>query len=207
MSARRPTKRDRRDQARLDRELIERQQHRRAQLRKVWIGLGVVAVVALGVGIAQTSGKDESTTAAPPPGTQDFEVTGRNHVDGPVQYPQDPPVGGDHAPVWLNCAAYDQPVPNENAVHDLEHGAVWITFQPELPQEQVDMLRGLASSTFILVSPYPNLDSPVVASSWGHQLRLQDANDARLLEFIRSYRQGPDTPELGAPCTGGATPG
>jgi hypothetical protein len=207
MSVGRPTKRERQEQARLERDRIQQRQRKRARYRKLWIAGGVVAGAALIAAMVVLPNGDGNSSAAPPSGVQDFEVTSRSHVDTAVQYPQDPPVGGDHNPVWLNCAAYDQPVPSENAVHTLEHGAVWITYQPDLPQDQVDMLRNLASDTYILVSPYPGLDSPIVASSWGHQLRLQDAGSEQLLEFIRAYRQGPDTPELGAACTGGAMPG
>ena len=53
----------------------------------------------------------------------------RNHTTKPVQYPQNPPVGGDHSAQYLTCGVYTSPVPNENGVHDLEHGAVWITYR------------------------------------------------------------------------------
>lgn len=206
MSEGRPTKAERREQARVERDRIQQRARRRAAYRKVWIAAGVVgAVAAVGLVVLVPRG-DEAASGAPPQGVQDFEVVSRNHVEGTVPYPQDPPVGGDHAPVWLNCAAYDQPVPNENAVHDLEHGAVWVTYQPDLPQDQVDLLRDAASDGFVLASPYPGLTSPVVASSWGHQIHLDSANDERLEQFIRAFRQGPDTPELGAPCTGGVMP-
>jgi hypothetical protein len=121
-----------------------------------------------------------------------------------VNYEQTPPVGGDHAPIWQNCGFYDEVVPNESAVHSLEHGAVWITYRPDLPDAQMAVLRRVArSQTFILVSPFPELPSPVVASAWGRQLRLQDAGDPRLEQFVRAFRIGPQTPEPGAPCTGG----
>jgi Protein of unknown function (DUF3105) len=121
-----------------------------------------------------------------------------------VDYAQTPPVGGEHNPVWQNCGFYDEPVANENAVHSLEHGAVWITYSPDLPQDQVDVLRDLAhSQTYVLVSPYPDLPSNVVASAWGKQLSLQSADDPDLERFVRAYRQGPQTPEPGAVCTGG----
>src|SRR4051794_24207945 len=101
----------------------------------------------------------------PPPGVVNYDVASRNHTPDNVDYPQNPPVGGDHAPVWQNCGYYDTPVRNENAVHSLEHGAVWITYRPDLPQDQVNRLRQLAASQpYILVSPYPGLPAPIVAS-------------------------------------------
>lgn len=71
-------------------------------------------------------------TAAPfpgePPGVKTYVGLARNHVDTPVDHPQTPPVGGPHSPVWQNCEYYDTSVPNERAVHSMEHGAVWITY-------------------------------------------------------------------------------
>jgi hypothetical protein len=106
--------------------------------------------------------------------------------------------------VWQNCGFYAEPIRDENAVHSLEHGAVWITYRPDLPQDEVERLRDLAQNeTFVLVSPYPGLDSPVVASAWGKQLALESAEDPDLERFVQAYRQGPQTPEPGAVCTGG----
>ena len=114
------------------------------------------------------------------------------------------PGASAHSPRWQNCGFYDEPVPNENAVHSLEHGAVWVTYRPHLPQDQLVRLRELASEqTYVLVSPYSDLPSPVVASAWGKQLRLGAAHDADLASFLRAYRQGPQTPEARAPCTSG----
>jgi len=139
-----------------------------------------------------------------PAGTQSFEVTERNHVQVPVSYPQSPPVGGNHAPIVQNCGFYDTPIANENAVHSLEHGAVWITYQPDLSKEQVDSLRQLAHrQSYVLVSPYPRLSTPVVASAWGHQLHLDSADDPRLDQFLNTFRLGPQAPEREEPCTGG----
>ncbi len=135
---------------------------------------------------------------------QTFEGLTKLHVAGPVQYAQTPPVGGDHAPVWQNCGFYREPIASELGVHSMEHGAVWVTYAPELSVSQVEVLRDLAADqTYVLVSPFPGLPTPVVASAWGVQLRLPSAGDRRLPEFVDRYRQGPQTPEPGAPCTGG----
>ncbi|MEX0985453.1 MAG: DUF3105 domain-containing protein [Actinomycetota bacterium] len=201
MSERKPTKKERQEQARLERQELLRNRARRERNRKIAIVLGAVVVVGV-VAVVAFGGSSDDVAAGPPTGVEDFEITDRNHVEGPVDYAQDPPAGGDHNQVWLNCAAYDEPVVSENAVHSLEHGAVWITYQPDLPAGQIDEIQGLADP-FVLVSPYPGLDSPAVATSWGHQLRVQDVADGRLEQFVRTFAQGPDTPELGSPCTGG----
>ncbi len=158
----------------------------------------------------RTSGSEETTSASmqasnsQPEGTKSFENLSRDHVDGSVHYAQTPPVGGAHAPIWQNCGFYSEPVRDETAVHSMEHGAVWITYRPGLPAEQVDKLRELANNnTYVLVSPYPDLPAPVVASAWGKQLRLDSAQDPRLEQFVSVFQQGPQTPEPGAPCTGG----
>jgi putative peptide zinc metalloprotease protein len=139
-----------------------------------------------------------------PPGVEGFEVTSRNHVTTPVSYPQSPPVGGDHSPIWQNCGFYDAPIANENGVHSLEHGAIWITYRPDLPQHQVEALRKLANSErHVLVSPYPDLTAPLMASAWTRRASLSSPDDPRLDDFIHRFRFGRQAPESGGPCTGG----
>ena len=139
-----------------------------------------------------------------PVGVQSFEITERSHVQTPVSYAQAPAVGGNHAPIWQNCGFYDTPIANENAVHSLEHGAVWIIYRSDLPEAQIKRLRQLAHrQTYILVSSLPDLPAPLVASAWGHQLHLASIEDPRLDQFVRAFRLGRQAPERGGPCTGG----
>lgn len=128
-----------------------------------------------------------------------------SHTKERVDYPQTPPVGGPHSPVWLNCGIYQQPVKSENAVHSMEHGAVWVTYSPDLPAEDIAALQRAMPGTYAILSPFPNLPAPVVASVWGRQLELTGVDDDRLTVFIREFRQGPLTLEPGGPCTGGTS--
>jgi len=161
---------------------------------------GVTAIVLSQSGKSSNSASGSASLT----GVQTFTGLSRNHVTTKVKYAQNPPVGGDHNPVWLNCGIYTSPVPNENAVHDLEHGAVWITYQPTLAKAQINQLTKIATGqTYLDLSPYPGLPAPVVVSAWGKQLKLQSAADPRLEAFIKKYKQGPQTPEPGATCTGG----
>jgi hypothetical protein len=137
-------------------------------------------------------------------GVEQIPVLLRSHSEAPVDYNETPPVGGIHYPVWQNCGVYEQPIKDELGVHSLEHGAVWMTYDPDLPASELEILTNLAQqSSHRLLSPYPGLPSPIVASAWGFQLRLETADDPRLAQFIRQYEQGPTTPELGAVCSGG----
>ncbi len=172
------------------------------------MGAIVVAFVAGFVALAVLDYRQQNASGAPGDvKTYDVGPAGK-HTEGNVDYKQSPPTGGPHNPVWQNCGFYDKPVRDENAVHSLEHGAVWITYSPDLPKDQVNQLKDIAESkSYILVSPYPDMPNgvPVVASAWGKQVYLDGANDPDLDRFIQAYRQGPQTPEPGAVCTGGTS--
>ena len=179
----------------------QRRAERRSQLM-IW-GAGGVAVLLVAGGASFAVYK-EGHSGIDMSAVQTIVENDRNHVTTAVTYTQTPPVGGNHDPVWLNCGIYDHAVRNENAVHDLEHGAVWVTYNPSLGADQVSALKAVVGTqTYILMSPYPGLPAPVVATAWNRQLKLTGVDDPRLPEFIKLYRQGPQTPEPGAACTGG----
>ncbi len=172
------------------------------------IVVGLVVVVFL-AGFGALIWFDSSSQTGPPNGVQEIDVgPSGQHTQEVVDYEQSPPVGGPHNSVWQNSGFYEEPVRNENAVHTLEHGAVWITYSPDLPQEQKDAIRDLVGGRdCLLASPYPDLppDTPVVASAWGVQLGFDGADDPDLDRFIQTYRRGLQTPEPGAACTGGTS--
>ncbi|WP_251093130.1 DUF3105 domain-containing protein [Streptomyces sp. Caat 7-52] len=130
----------------------------------------------------------------------------RTHVTAKVAYPMHPPVGGNHNPVWLNCNGnvYTEPVQDENAVHALEHGAVWVTYTAKAQKADVDALAAKVKKTpYSLMSPYENQDAPLILSAWGHQVAVKSAKDPEVDKFFATYVQGRQTPEPGASCTGG----
>ncbi|MCT1618967.1 DUF3105 domain-containing protein [Janibacter hoylei] len=188
-----------------------RKQAQSAERRRSLILAGAAALVIVfiagAVGWAILSERDDRQAQGDLSGVKTYEYAGGNHVEGKVDYKESPPVGGEHNAIWLNCGTYDVPLPNEHAVHSLEHGAVWITYDPELPEADVKKLDQALPDTYTLLSPYEgDMDSKIVLSAWGHQLSVDSADDPRIKGFIKEYRQGPQTPEPGAACTGGVTP-
>ncbi|MFF5264092.1 DUF3105 domain-containing protein [Actinomadura viridis] len=163
--------------------------------------IGLVAVVAIGFAFMQSRASSDSAIA----GLVEKDGLGREHTSGAVQYETKPPMGGDHDPMWQNCdgRVYDRQLRDENAVHSLEHGAVWITYRPDLPADQVKRLKDKVESVeYTMLSPYTGQDSPITLTAWGKQLKIEKADDARVDSFLRSFVKGPQTPEPGAACSG-----
>ncbi|MFJ3923889.1 DUF3105 domain-containing protein [Streptomyces sp. NPDC090022] len=138
--------------------------------------------------------------------TWDAKALGRNHVETPVTYEMVPPVGGDHHPRWMNCNGdvYKNPIPETNAVHSLEHGAVWVTYNDKADKAEVDKLAAKVGKTpYTLMSPVKEQAGAIMLSAWGKQVTVDNAADPRVDQFFTKYVQGPQTPEPGAACTMG----
>ncbi|CAM4127880.1 DUF3105 domain-containing protein [Nocardiopsis rhodophaea] len=178
------------------------QRQRQERRRTIAIGTGVALTGVLVLG-AIGFGAYNAWNRRNIEGLESFDV-GRGHVAASVDYEQNPPAGGEHNPAWQDCAVYTEPIVNEFGVHSLEHGAVWITYQPDLDPEQVEKLEARHTpGSYVLVSPYQDdLPAPVVASAWGKQIQLDNADDDRLDKFLRTYEQHPGVPEPGAACSG-----
>jgi hypothetical protein len=129
------------------------------------------------------------------------------HLPGDLAYPDVPPMGGDHNEVWQRCtgSVYARPVADEHAVHSLEHGAVWITYRPDLPPSAVDQLaQHVQGRSHLLMSPYPGLRAPVSLQAWGYQLAVDSAADPRIDRFVSALRFHAAR-EHHAPCEEGTT--
>ncbi|GAA2475583.1 DUF3105 domain-containing protein [Streptomyces gobitricini] len=191
----------------------EQARERRNRLITIVLSTAVVAgLVGFGAYVLnkENEEKQQQEAAAKAPikdeKTWDAKKLGRNHPTTPVSYPMKPPVGGDHHPAWQNCDGdvYKKPVRNENAVHSLEHGAVWVTYNDKAPAADVKKLEEKVGKTsYSLMSPVKDQAGAIMLSAWGKQVTVDGADDPRVDAFFTKYIQGPQTPEPGAACTGG----
>ncbi len=171
----------------------------------VWVGsmaavAGLTAVVLTGVDAADGSRPEA------PEGTETVPVDDPIHVPGGVDYPVVPPAGGEHDPTPLACGFYDFIVPDENVVHSMEHGVVWVTYQPGVSEEELDILRDIGDARETIVSLLPDQGSAIIGTAWAAQIRLDSATDPRLEQFVNAFRDAPSSPEPLAGCAGGAVP-
>jgi hypothetical protein len=189
-------------------EEYHRQQKRAARNKRIGLITGIVVVVVV-IALLVTSVILTPRAAQYTAGGNGAEITGvqtfenaSDHVETPVSYEQTPPAGGAHNPAWLNCGIYTEPVPNENAVHSLEHGAIWVTYDPSLGDSELEALRSKLPSSYVVLSPFEGLPSPIVLSGWNVQLQVDKADDERIPAFFEEYWKSQDAPEPGATCTG-----
>ncbi|WP_171110566.1 MULTISPECIES: DUF3105 domain-containing protein [Streptomyces] len=178
---------------------------RRTRIITIAVAVAILGgIVGGGWYLLDTNEQKEQEQAAPVQSEQTWSKLARNHVD----YPMSPAAGGDHDAVFQNCDGnvYDKEIRQENAVHSLEHGAVWITYSDKATDADVASLKERVSKTpYTLMSPYKDQSAPIALTAWGHQLKVAKASDLRVAEFLDKYVQGAQTPEPGAPCTGGTS--
>lgn len=197
----------------------------RAGKPKPWgMIIGVIVVVLMAGGVftyaftqinekekyvASDQNKDPSDSID---GVKKVKYDGAQHVTAEqrVAYDQSPPFGGPHDQAWANCAGtvYDKAVRTENMVHSLEHGAVWIAYNPDkIKGGALDTLKKkVEGQPYMMLSPYPGLDKPISLQSWGHQLKLDSADDERVDHFITSLRENQyQHPEPGGRCDSDGT--
>ncbi|MFE4798040.1 DUF3105 domain-containing protein [Streptomyces sp. NPDC056708] len=189
----------------------ERARERRSRIITLTTSVAVIAALVAGGGYLMSAANDKEEAeveakSSPVQGERTWDKLAQNHVEKKVDYPMNPPVGGDHNPVWMNCDAdvYTKAIPKENAVHSLEHGAVWVTYTSKAKPADIKKLGGRVEATpYSLMSPVEDQAAPLMLSAWGKQVTVTSATDARVAQFFTKYVQGPQTPEPGAACTGG----
>jgi uncharacterized protein DUF3105 len=126
-----------------------------------------------------------------------YNVTERAHLppDAPRNYSSNPPTGGNHNGRWVSpLGVYDQ-LADDQLLHNLEHGHVWLSYR------DIDDIEALALLTAIqqkysdraIVSYRPENDNRIAASAWTRLLVLDELDRAQIEAFI--IRHGDKAPE------------
>ena len=179
------------------------QQQRISRLR--WGAVGLVVLALLIYGGWQL--------LRPRPGISVPQLS-RTHIqvgDPHEPYNTDPPTSGPHA-APVAAGFYTEAPPDENLVHNLEHGYVVIWYNctglesnacDELQRQIQDVMAEAGSAslfgeaTKLIAVPRPTMDAQVAATSWGRILKQNALNGEELLAFIKYLRN--QAPESGAP--------
>lgn len=133
--------------------------------------------------------------------SQRFEDQGRQHIDVGAQHPpysSNPPSSGWHYGQTIQTGFYDvgENVFDENIIHNLEHGDIWIAYHPRISDEAREELRTFAAAKVVVASREAN-DFDVSLVAWGRvdsfDLENGTVPTQRIQDFITRYtNRGPE---------------
>jgi hypothetical protein len=115
-------------------------------------------------------------------------------------YNSDPPTSGPRLSWIADWGVHRLPVPPELQAHNLEHGGALIQYNcPEACPDLVAELEEIArEKDFVLVAPYPRMESRISLTAWGRIETLDAFDRDEILRFVdahagRDHHEG--TPE------------
>ena len=175
-------------------------------------GMGGVLVQsggAAGEGGETTLGAGGASDCAPVVQQQALSIGNHVAACSDVVYATNPPSSGEHYPIWADFGVYDFALPRGYWVHNLEHGAVVVTYNcPNGCKEDVARATAWLAQLLpdaacpagrprVLLVPDPKLDAAWAASSWGFTLRASCFDAAAFSDFYLSHAGQPLAPEAG----------
>jgi hypothetical protein len=161
------------------------------------IGIGLVAFLGIAVFLSMQDEKvdklsvKEEVTQLDQVG-ESFPDQGRTHIDigqSHEPYNSNPPTSGPHYVNPANWGIYSIPLKDEQAVHNLEHGGIWITYK-DIDDETKALLEKIARANpgSVIMSPRLENDSKIALASWTRLEKLDSYDETKILEFIKANK-------------------
>lgn len=166
------------------------------------IGVALAGLLAAAVAVSRPQEPARSATVPTSPGRpaptapggaadgdQVFPLLPSPHLPEGTRvttYNSDPPTSGPHWTQPAPWGASAEPLPDEQLVHNLEHGGIWISYRPDLDAETRAKLESFAGAypRAVVLAPRPRNDRPIVLASWGRLQRMDAFDDGRMLAFL-----------------------
>jgi hypothetical protein len=206
-----PNRLARKEEARRQREAIQRKMSRRRYYRVL---AALVAVLVVGGAIAAYAltrpDPKNAAGAGPVISTKEYTaggLTDRAHVPQSARpklstYPTHPPASGPHDPTPLAAGVYDTPPDVYRSIHSLEHGTVIIWYRPGVSSSDLQKIKDFYSSSLnndhVIVAPYSYPTEGAVGSlpqgkdmvlvAWHRYQACTHINLAAAQFFVKSYR-------------------
>lgn len=176
----------------------------------VWFLIPTIVLVGVGVWFftksssnvkPEDSSKPEAVST-PVEGTVDYDIVSRDHIAQGTSgsgYNSNPPSSGPHWQGPAKNGFYDSALPDEQLLHNLEHGHIWIAYKPDIGDEIKSKLKEIAQKEDwkVVVAPREANDSKIALVAWGRVLKMDEPDWEKTDDFITTYRnRGPEkTPE------------
>lgn len=166
----------------------------RRKIKKIILWVIILAAIAGGVyGFALLQKKADQNK----PGVE-YPNQGQAHIS-PGQshepYNSNPPTSGSHYAEAAAWGIYDKELSDEQLIHNLEHGGIWISYKDLNNQELVNKLKDIADdySIKVIMTPRPQNDSAIAAAAWQRLLKLDSFDEKQIKSFIKAFiNKGPE---------------
>lgn len=184
-----------------ERERVREEERKRAKMEKtkkslmrygLWIA--VIAIVGYGLFLlARTAGPDGEDFSTK------YDIQGRDHIANGAEHPSynsNPPSSGWHYASPARGGFYDEPLPDEQVIHNLEHGDIWIAYHPRVSDEVKSILKKFAGR-YVVVSPRSENEGDISLVAWGRvdtfSVENEILDEKRVKDFISRYdNRGPE---------------
>lgn len=180
------TKKERREKRREEqRELQRLQQKKSSRQSAVKWAVAIIAIIFVIYGLFLLI----SRTVTQRPG-ESIAIQGREHIPVGSEHPEynsNPPTSGSHDAQPTDWGVYQKELKDENVIHSMEHGGIWISYQPSIDDEMKEKLEAIGKkySGSVVVSPRAKNDSLIALASWGRLEKLSSFDKERIVEFIK----------------------
>ena len=112
-------------------------------------------------------------------------------------YNSNPPTSGPHFPQPAEWGAYKEELADENLIHSLEHGGIWISYKSEISEEIRKKLEAFYEKygRKIVIAPRSKNDSDIALAAWNRldKFSVAEYSAERVEKFIKAFRnKGPE---------------
>lgn len=175
-----------------ERKVLRREESGQKNKKTKFIAWGIGIVLVGGIGIIFLL---PSRPESPRPG-QTFPIQGQTHIAIGAKhevYNSNPPTSGSHYAQPAAWGVYQTELPDEQLIHNLEHGGIWISYKGIDATTTAALEKIARSQAKIVMEPRANDDAPIVLASWGRLQKFQTYDEQGILAFIEANRnQSPE---------------
>ena len=165
-----------------------------------WIGGSILVLALVGYGIFifvrnSVPQENDRSTAIPILPASHIQVGAEHEA-----YNSNPPTSGPHYEVPAKPGFREEPIADEHLVHSLEHGLIWISYNPRVGEAVKEKLRTLLTPWTVITAREAN-DTDIAVAAWGRLdafnlddgSSLSEVDEARIKDFIKRYaNRGPE---------------
>ena len=113
-----------------------------------------------------------------------------------LEYNSNPPTSGPHCGQTARSGFREDSIADQNIIHNLEHGDIWISYHPRVPDEIKEELKQFGAAK-VIITPREENDTDIALAAWGRldsfDLENNTLSKERIEDFIKRYvNKGPE---------------